>query len=469
MGRIKIEDLPPADENLTPEELAEIEGAGRPSFRPTIETLENRELYAANLGSALTPGLQSLADAAKGAALVRQTPLVNEIPLAGLTANAATSPHRSAGRAATSSNLDAALFGGGTAVARADVRRHAAVPILGKVGAVNPLLAPSQAEANKAFMQHCAAWKKAYVTANGAGGHLRVQRTENGKDTVSEGIGYGMLLEAYNGDRATFDGLWGYAKAHLNSNGLMNWHLDPNGHPTDPRAVNAATDADQDMAMALVVADGKWGGYKADATKLINAIMTHEVETGTNVLKPGDVWGGSSQTNPSYFAPAYDKVFQQYTGDARWGAVADKAYEILNKAANPTTGLVPQWVNADGAALPGDPYGYDAMRTPWRIAMDAVWNNDPRAVAYLSKVNAFFKQQGVKNVYDIYSLNGQPQSRNHNAAAVSMASTAAIIDTNMAYRQSFWSETLVVPGNNYFNDSLRTLSLLLTGNLMTKP
>jgi endo-1,4-beta-D-glucanase Y len=338
---------------------------------------------------------------------------------------------------------------------------------------VNPLLAPSQAVANQAFTQHYIAWKNTYVTANGAGGHLRVQRTENGKDTVSEGIGYGMLLAAYKGDRATFDGLWGYAKAHMNHNGLMKWHLDPNGKPIDDNGPgsgsNAATDGDEDMALALVVADGKWGGYKADATRLINAIMTHEVEAGTNVLKPGDVWGGSDQTNPSYFAPAYYKVFQKYTGDARWGAVADKAYEVLNKAANPTTGLVPKMVNADGKALPGDQYGYDAMRTPWRIAMDAVWNNDPRAIAFLTRINAFFKQQGVKNIYDVYTTTGQPQSRNHNAAAVSMAATAAIIDSDGAYRQSFWSETLVVPGNNYYNDSLRTLSLLLIGNLMTKP
>jgi len=126
-------------------------------------------------------------------------------------------------------------------------------------------------------------------------------------------------------------------------------------------------------------------------------------------------------------------------------------------------------VKADGTALPGDPYGYDAMRTPWWIAVDAAWNNDTRAIAYLGKINAFFKQQGVHNVYDVYTLEGQPVSRNHNAAAVSMAATAAIIDPDAAYRHSFWGETLAVPGNNYYNESLRTLSLLLTGNLMTRP
>ena len=35
-----------------------------------------------------------------------------------------------------------------------------------------------------------------------------MQRPENGNDTVSEGIAYGMLFAVYMGDKATFDGLW---------------------------------------------------------------------------------------------------------------------------------------------------------------------------------------------------------------------------------------------------------------------
>ncbi len=45
MSRIRIEDLP-LGENLTPEEEALILGAGRQSFRPSLESLENREVPA---------------------------------------------------------------------------------------------------------------------------------------------------------------------------------------------------------------------------------------------------------------------------------------------------------------------------------------------------------------------------------------------------------------------------------------
>ena len=40
MARIMIEDLSPADESLTPEELEQIEGAGRRLFRPESLSLE---------------------------------------------------------------------------------------------------------------------------------------------------------------------------------------------------------------------------------------------------------------------------------------------------------------------------------------------------------------------------------------------------------------------------------------------
>ena len=41
-------------------------------------------------------------------------------------------------------------------------------------------------------------WKEIYVTADGVGGALRVQRSSfDGYDTVSEGIAYGMLFAAY--------------------------------------------------------------------------------------------------------------------------------------------------------------------------------------------------------------------------------------------------------------------------------
>jgi Raf kinase inhibitor-like YbhB/YbcL family protein len=49
MGRIKIDDLPVAD-NLTPEEEALLQGAGLRSFRPSLESLEAREVCTVTFG-----------------------------------------------------------------------------------------------------------------------------------------------------------------------------------------------------------------------------------------------------------------------------------------------------------------------------------------------------------------------------------------------------------------------------------
>ncbi len=212
-----------------------------------------------------------------------------------------------------------------------------------------PSMAPDQAAADREVRSSYATWKSSYVTSNGAGGFLRVQRPGDGYDTVSEGIAYGMVLAAYLQDKPTFDGLWKYAQSHFDANGLMHWRIDANNTVVGR---NAATDAEEDMGLALIVADKTWGGYTVDAKGLIGRILQHEVEAGSFVLKPGDVWGGSDRTNPSYFAPAYYKVFEAYTGEAAWTAVANKAYEIIAnvnaKSGAGTTGLQPNWTTCGG-------------------------------------------------------------------------------------------------------------------------
>ena len=51
----------------------------------------------------------------------------------------------------------------------------------------------------------------------------KIVRPENGNDTVSEGIGYGMLIGVFMNDQPMFDALWSYAKAHFDGNHLMTW------------------------------------------------------------------------------------------------------------------------------------------------------------------------------------------------------------------------------------------------------
>jgi hypothetical protein len=102
---------------------------------------------------------------------------------------------------------------------------------------------------------------------NGGGsacaGCLRVFRVENGNDTVSEGIGYGMLIAVMMGDQTLFNGLYTYAKQWIPDTGndyVMDWQLSSTGtFENGASSQNGATDADEDIAMALLMANKQWG------------------------------------------------------------------------------------------------------------------------------------------------------------------------------------------------------------------
>ncbi|GAA3516048.1 hypothetical protein GCM10022393_32570 [Aquimarina addita] len=250
-------------------------------------------------------------------------------------------------------------------------------------------------------------WKNNFVDANCSNNAARIKFDQPGF-SVSEGIAYGMLLAAYANDKELLDGLWTYYKTHMNGNGVMNWKIE--GCSTVV-GQNGATDAELDAAIALIIAGNRFGNnstfdYHQDARNLIAAMKQHEVEANTYVLKPGDAWGGSENTNPSYFAPGYFKVFGEFTNDSSfWNAVVDKTYQILNanlSVNNAVDCLVSDWCKADGsyseivpwAHEAGKTFYYDAGRTPWRIATDYLWYGDSRALNYVQKCENFVDSKG---------------------------------------------------------------------------
>ena len=72
-------------------------------------------------------------------------------------------------------------------------------------------------------------------------------------------------------------------------------------------------------------------------------------------------------------------------------------------------------------------YGYDATRTPFRVALDACWSNDPRAKAFSQKIGRFFAGIGATNIVDGYSVStGMPTSSNKNSVFVGPAGAAGM-------------------------------------------
>lgn len=310
------------------------------------------------------------------------------------------------------------------------------------------------------------AWKKYLVTSSGApSGAARVQDPQGppAGRTVSEGMGYGMLISVFMEDKTTFDQLWAYVQAK-SSGGLMIWQLDSSGN-----AVNgdnhSATDADEDIAWALLMADKQWGGsYLNSAKSMIGTILSNDVNGST--LRPGD-YSGSGPNYPDYAAPAYYGDFGTASGNASaWSSVTTGEYGVLTGAQNGTTGLIPDTVG-------GSTFGYDACRAPLRIGEDYCFNGSSNAKSFLSKMVTWFSGQGVTALGLTMPVGG-PAGGSPTGAMSGPAGVAAMSGTDQTFVNSSFSRTYQlstgVTGSpltlNYFGSSLGMISLLvMSGNM----
>lgn len=330
-------------------------------------------------------------------------------------------------------------------------------------------------------------WKNNHVTSQGGGGFRRViWDTLNA--TVSEGIAYGMLISVNMNDKLLFDDLWNYYNAHRDPNGFMIWILDSLGNPLVINGFligsGGATDADQDAAYALLLANAQWGSsgsinYLSEGADLINKIYQYEIDSTYHLVKSGDEPGGIYRVNCSYFATAYYRAFSYVTGNPGWDLVRAACYNFLLFRADANTGLVPDWCLPDGSPMPPCPppyscrftYYYDATRTPIRIAQDYIWNGEPLAYLYCKRISSFVQSQGAQNITNEYTITGTPLGSDHENSFIgpfSVGSMATDI-TTQNFCDSIYTENVNVysPHYNYYNSSLKMLTLLIaTGNFI---
>lgn len=345
-------------------------------------------------------------------------------------------------------------------------------------------------------------WKARFVTTTAP---IRVIRPENQNDTVSEGIAYGMLIAVYMGDKPLFDSLLSYWTGHgadtnttaTGQSMLMNWCQQGGGGTGTPcSGGGSATDADEDVAWALIQAGKQWGGtYAAQAATAIGQIWTHDIEAGSFYVKGGNGFGGTSLTNPSYFAPAYYRAFATIDTGHPWSSVITASYAALNSAATAFGGgLVPAWCTNNCGSIGGggyvdaDRYQYDAHRVPWRIGLDACWNSTEvpaNAKMFLANNTKFFSDKattGMGRVVDIYQTGGIVASNAapNSMSAVGSAAVGAMVGAggtasakaflDRAYRfildASYTSDPASqTTGYTYFNATVGLLTALtLSGN-----
>ena len=236
---------------------------------------------------------------------------------------------------------------------------------------------------------------------------------EQGGGTISEAQAYALLRALWAGDEQTFGRVCQWTRTNLSreaSHGdhLLAWKW---GKKTDGSYgvldANTASDADLDYALALLLAYRQgWQAppgfpdYLTEARQVARDILVKEVvelPSGALYLAPGN-WQAQTPPyllNPSYFFPAAYRAFVQAGFDSRWGRLHADAYPFLQRLTRGLgdtagVGLVPDWVEvAAGGKLTPHPersqhFGWEAVRLPWRVALDRVWFGD-LAAARLSR------------------------------------------------------------------------------------
>ena len=330
-------------------------------------------------------------------------------------------------------------------------------------------------------------------------GLIHRPKSETPGDAVSEAVGYGMLVALYANDQQTFNTIWDAANEKLWASCYYNWQMAPDGSIS---GTGAATDAEEDVALALIFADklvsaGKWQpytskkfkyGYADHAQKILDCMWSSNQITSSGILAPGAGWGGDSFVNPGYFSPAWYRIFGQFDSNnkSRWNSVVEKTYEILAKSPGYDMGMVPDWMTPSGnyvngglgynAYLDSHAFFKDAIRILWRIAIDAIWFNESRAKAFLNNALTFINGKGGAKASNFYQIkkagellpegdiwtdfndsenkNTWRYRREHSHLTVGMWATAAVAVGKSADRIDFSQEMMIFyEGRDYFGNA----------------
>jgi endoglucanase len=240
-----------------------------------------------------------------------------------------------------------------------------------------------------------------------------------------------MLRAVWMADRAVFDKAFRWAKDNLNS-GIRQDHLwawkwgkapDGNWRVLDKAF---ASDADQDVALALILASEVWSdpAYLARAREILADLwrLGTIASGGRRYLLAGDTLcqGADCKLNPSYCAPYAYRIFSQYDKSRTWLDLVESSYHLLNTSAKLTgSRLPPDWLLLDtksGSLRLGSAkdarFSYDAIRTHWRVAFDQRLFQDPRGELYLRQSLSWPIRQWEKTqkLPAVISAEGKPEA-----------------------------------------------------------
>lgn len=290
-------------------------------------------------------------------------------------------------------------------------------------GAAPPSGTPDKLATDAAY-----AFLDAYTVDGG-----RIQRTDQGGDTVGEGQAYGLLAAAAVGDQQRFDRIWSWTEHNMvDSDGLLAFHW-AGGRVVDP---TPAADADLDAARALLVGACRFNrpDLRSAAIRIGKAVLARETaKAGSLYVLLAGPWanmGSHLVFNPSYVDPTTLDALATASGDSRFHDVAAGGRQLVDELTRP---LPPDWAIVDTATGQATPvsaaasksgpgaFSYDAPRTLIRFALD----QDPTGRSAVARAWSVFRYTQPQDIVTEHQLTGAPIGTSHDAVTVVAAAGAA--------------------------------------------
>jgi len=349
-----------------------------------------------------------------------------------------------------------------------------------------------------------------YAAGTNVNGPLAYVTDIKHQDVRTEGLSYGMMIAVQLDRQAEFDALWNWSKTYLYHNsfkspayGFFSWEARTNG---EVMSQFVAPDGESYYVMALYFAANRWGNgkgiynYQAEADRLLTNMRHRRLITGQLFLTQGNtitnltvtagplfdakpkmvLFSPSSEretfTDPSYHLPAFYELW------ARWGPAADRSFwlqtaaasrNFFPRAANPQTGLTPNYAHFDGMPTTA-PWNRDAAEfrfDAWRTAMNwsvdwAWWGKDQQERQLSNRLQAFFASQGLSVYGCQFTLAGKPLDNHHASGLVAMNAVASLAATNPRAREfveALWNTPTPEGIERYYDGLLYLMAMMHCG------
>ena len=337
-----------------------------------------------------------------------------------------------------------------------------------------------------------------FAAGKNADGPLAYVTDWNNHDVRTEGMSYGLMIAVQLDQKSEFDALWNWTRTYMYisdpdhpSFGYFSWSCKTDGTPNEE---TAAPDGEEYFVMSLYFAANRWGSgsgiydYQKQADKLLTTMRHRAEKTGLTKFGPRTVGAEVNETakmirfvpvttrgdftDPSYHLPAFYELW------ARWGPEADRAFwaeaasasrEFFLKAANPRTGLTPNYANFDGTShATKNPQsaisGYDAFRTASNWSVDwSWWQKAPREQELSDRIQNFFLSQGIEKYGDQFTLDGKPLESIHATGLVATNAVASLSATHPQAREfvnALWNAPVPSGQFRYYDGMLYLMSLM---------